>query len=916
MEKTISFNDAINELHDSIINENFTIFMGAGVSKHVNSNYPVWSGVTQKLKNELNFCFTNDALKVAQKYENKYGYEKLKETVNSLFPETTTNQSFYNELLKTRPTYLISTNWDNMLQNYIHSSLEMYDVIADDSELMNSKLYNKYLKIHGDFQHSKFVLTKKSYNSYSKDFPLTENFVKSILCTTTVLFIGYSLNDKDFQQILNWINKAAPALPKFYCALVEGYYKSNDIVKYNKNNIKTFIVSNITDIFKTLNNINVVINNKKPIKAFYELLSPLKNDKAILLSSIQHFLTNTYFNYPTENITFAWLQVDSATYDYNEERRKIFKNFINSFYNQITDEENEILSKISFILMKANIMGIINEGFIDKTNNNIVFLPTNNLLQFYDKSKAYKNFNYEIYNTDEQRIVNIYENIDYYAGGSELIETAFELNKIIIQKDINDRNYRKLFISYYNLNVLQQTIFNVKMIPCNKQEDSIDLYKKFNNLPKKLQNEVFDIYNFVNGNTLKSLQIELQNTLKKLLHTVENIKNGGMAFDNSKFQYANKHKNLNDFVLLNNILIDHDFSFVQVERLFFKIALVRKSVSPVISFNRNEIFTAIKFFNWDNNEQNLYSLLKENGIQNIELTQDDEDWLINIVLPNCAKIYKNSEYGNTKPYFSNLLVILSFANLKKENTQMVATYLKNLFAFSICDEKLLSLTIQFIETKIKIDNTIFNEIKIMSFYKILITKWFYNKISPTIGISITENNYLAHFLYLGSLNSECFTDLNYIRTILKHIQHASLDQIIGFYTNQLCVIYAFCSEDCKSILKNILLKYKKYLLRKNPPYGVTMFNQVLSNTDFTRLKLKYLITLFQLKIIKFTNELYLEIYNWLINELNSSGYQSSNHELVNLINNLKTNNKKIKTIRNLCNKIILKYKNRPRISSI
>lgn len=157
MEKSISINEAINELHDSIINENFTIFMGAGFSKHVNSNYPVWSGVTQKLKNELHFCFTNDALKVAQKYENKYGYEKLKETVKSLFPETTADQSFYNELLKTRPTYLISTNWDNMLQNYIQSSLEMYDVIADDSELMNSKLYNKYLKIHGDFQHSKFV---------------------------------------------------------------------------------------------------------------------------------------------------------------------------------------------------------------------------------------------------------------------------------------------------------------------------------------------------------------------------------------------------------------------------------------------------------------------------------------------------------------------------------------------------------------------------------------------------------------------------------------------------------------------------------------------------------------------------------------------------------------------------------------
>ncbi len=75
MEKSISINEAINELHDSIINENFTIFMGAGVSKHVNSNYPVWSGV-------------------AQKYENKYGYEKLKETVKSLFPETVPKKCF------------------------------------------------------------------------------------------------------------------------------------------------------------------------------------------------------------------------------------------------------------------------------------------------------------------------------------------------------------------------------------------------------------------------------------------------------------------------------------------------------------------------------------------------------------------------------------------------------------------------------------------------------------------------------------------------------------------------------------------------------------------------------------------------------------------------------------------------------
>ena len=105
-------------------------------------------------------------------------------------------------------------------------------------------------------------------------------------------------------------------------------------------------------------------------------------------------------------------------------------------------------------------------------------------------------------------------------------------------------------------------------------------------------------------------------------------------------------------------------------------------------------------------------------------------------------------------------------------------------------------------------------------------------------------------------------------------------------------------------------------MRINPPYGVTMFNQVLSNTDFTRLKLKYLINLLQLKLISFTNELYLQIYNWLQNELNSPGYHSSNYELVILIKNLKSRNKRVKTIMNLCDKILLKYNNRPRISSI
>ena len=916
MEKTILFEDAINELNDSVLNENLTVFMGAGVSKFVNPDYPVWSGVTQKLKNELKFCFSNNALRIAQKYENKFGHDKFRETVKSLFPETSPDQSFYSELLKTRPNYIITTNWDNMFQNSIISSLAMYDIIADDSELMNSKLYNKYLKIHGDFQHSKFVLTKKSYNLYSKDFPLIENFVKSILCTTTVLFIGYSLSDKDFQQILNWIHKAAPSLPKFYCALAEGHYKKSDTSKYNKNNIKTFIVPNITDIFKKLNNKNALINTKKPIKAFYELIKPLEKDKVILLSSIQKFLTNSGYQYPSENSTLLWLHVDAATGDYNKERRLIFKNFIDSLRLPTSQEDNEIISKIIIILIKANIMGIINEGLLDHTHNNITFLPIYNLLKKYDKSKFYKNFNYEVYYSDEQKIFNIYENADHFSS-IEVIESAFELNKKIIQNDINSKNYRKLFISYYNQNILQQLFYTKKIVPCNDREDSIDLYKKYTNLPKKLQKEVIDIYDFVNGNTLKSLHIELQDDFRKLTNRVKNIKQGGIAFDNFKYNFANRHKNLNDFVLLNHILIDYDSNFIQIEQLFFKIAVVRKSISNNIILNRNEIYTAIKYFYWNNDyEKNLNSLFQDNEIKTITISQDDENWLINFVLPNCAEIYKRSNYGCIKPYFNNLLTILCYCDIKDENIQTVVRYLKHLFAFSICDVNLISLTIQFFTTKINNNSSIFNGISIIAFYKILIGKTLSNTISPTIAVTVTENNYLCHFLHLGMLNKETFSDLNFINKLLLKYNNANLEERIGFYTNQLCMIYAFCSGTCKHDLKKRLLKFKDYLLKLSPPYGRTKFNNPLSQSDFTRLELKYCFTLLQLKLIRFTNSFYVIALNWLGIELLSPGYSSNTHELVYLIKKLKTNNPKLKTLQQYCEKIIAKYEKRPRISSI
>ncbi len=59
--------------------------------------------------------------------------------------------------------------------------------------------------MHGDFKNKNIVLKKSDYDNYEKNFPLISTLIKGLFTTNTVLFIGYSYNDTNVQQIMNWI---------------------------------------------------------------------------------------------------------------------------------------------------------------------------------------------------------------------------------------------------------------------------------------------------------------------------------------------------------------------------------------------------------------------------------------------------------------------------------------------------------------------------------------------------------------------------------------------------------------------------------------------------------------------------------------------------------------------------------------
>ena len=189
-------------------NDRLAIFVGAGVSKSSDTDYislPSWSDLITELKSDLAITEELDYLKLAQLYYLEFGEQTYNQTLKKYFPEDITPSSLHRTILKVSPRVIITTNWDCIIENAIEQEGYLYDKICMDKDLVSSTSPNKFIKIHGDFKNHNIVFKEDDYLNYSRNFPLIENYIKSIFSTHTVLFLGYSYNDINLKHILKWI---------------------------------------------------------------------------------------------------------------------------------------------------------------------------------------------------------------------------------------------------------------------------------------------------------------------------------------------------------------------------------------------------------------------------------------------------------------------------------------------------------------------------------------------------------------------------------------------------------------------------------------------------------------------------------------------------------------------------------------
>lgn len=176
------------------------MFVGAGVS--ANSGVPMWSELIQGLKKELPDSLKNetDDLKIAQLYKDSRGYkeyiEKIKELL--LYGKIAPNP-IHDAILELAPCHIITTNYDDLIEQNIEQKFMQYHIIRKDEDLPYTQYQNMLIKMHGDFNVGNIVLTENDYYNYNNNFPLINAFVKSLFASKLILFIGFSFNDMNLK---------------------------------------------------------------------------------------------------------------------------------------------------------------------------------------------------------------------------------------------------------------------------------------------------------------------------------------------------------------------------------------------------------------------------------------------------------------------------------------------------------------------------------------------------------------------------------------------------------------------------------------------------------------------------------------------------------------------------------------------
>ncbi|HDH1416892.1 TPA: SIR2 family protein [Klebsiella quasipneumoniae subsp. similipneumoniae] len=854
---------------------NLAIFVGAGVSKSSESNtrkIPDWSELMTELRGELGNYEENDFLKIAQLYFLSFGENVYYSKIKSLFPSGLNPSKIHKTIFDIRPDFIITTNWDDLLEQTVSENAFFYDVVSSDKDLMKSGLKNKLIKMHGDFKNHNIVFKEDDYINYDGNFPLLGNFIKSILSTHVILYVGYSYNDINIKHILKWSQQYTSIRPPMFLAVfkedeaqrkylenhgITTLYLSececNDFDNEYSNKLLTFLNRiKYEEVFKVSGD-GEELNDLSCLSFIYERISLLDDMERCFPDQILKALSNCGLLYTQDASAFLRFYSEELTYDYNPKLRKVYSRFkviLND--SQLISKHKKILTNIFSIINKCGLSGVILDD-----NLTVAFLVSELLTVDATSSESLFNFDYSeglvINNASRHmkkiKAISAYENKDY--------GLAYSITSDIIKDELKEKNFSSLLLSVFNYNLILNKLkyeFDSKESSMYKKESCLELNGIYEGFPEKYKKDVRPVLSFVTFEYIYRLNYNVEKFLEKIKRKRASKSIFDISIDMEETRPEFELKTIVEFVVSNCLLIGEFDDFKTVIEKLLKVKFIGQDLRNDFALSRHDLYACIKYFD----EYKLKSAIKEcysSEVINLFVDEGEGQWLANTILVNLISLksktgnrYGAVGAGAVSSELNNCITLLSYIHLTNEQCESVLSSLlqvlelDNDYLFYRCFidflvvkfnsrcklvdkyfiEKVIALFLE--KTVDKYSNEFwfgfFLRIDFSAIYKmacILKAKvkgelLFERLLSFFEGVGATSqvDFVCSHLYYLQPLLSK--EDKNKSKAFLKAIDHSKLDETQRIYYELYLLLMGVKrnSDDCLKLLND-------YIDRNLPP---------------------------------------------------------------------------------------------------
>jgi SIR2-like domain len=204
--------------------------VGAGLSRDAEvpggQSLPLWGELAEILAEQMleyPADSPRDALEVISTYTQEYGRVRLVEEFRARLKHGLAQPGEAQLAFCRLPFDVVcTTNWDTLLERGFDIAEREYYVIVEEEQLsigVNPRAVT-LVKLHGDLDHPhRLVASEADYDRYLAGNPLLVTYVTNLLITRTPIFIGYSIDDPDFRQIMAVISDRLGRLTRMGYAL-------------------------------------------------------------------------------------------------------------------------------------------------------------------------------------------------------------------------------------------------------------------------------------------------------------------------------------------------------------------------------------------------------------------------------------------------------------------------------------------------------------------------------------------------------------------------------------------------------------------------------------------------------------------------------------------------------------------------